>query len=161
MPHDRSRTLAKTIFFAYHTSGTGAHMGAYNTLLRIRLHFFCPSMRKHIIAWARSCTECIPAANWKRVNTGLLRSWPALSSFTIISIDIWKPGNVVNIEGSVALLDVICDMTQVVVVTPARSLESSHIARCFMESVLLKFGLRVVVVVDKGKEFCELFQTMC
>jgi hypothetical protein len=31
----------------------------------------------------------------------------------------------------------------------------------FMEAVLLKFGLYVMVVVDEGKEFCSLFRQMC
>ena len=154
-------SLRQLVFFAYHASGSGAHMKAFKTLLLVRLRFFWPCMRKMIMLWVKGCTGCIPAAARDRESSGLVHSWPVTTPFCIISVDIWKPGEVVNIDGYKALLNAMCDMTQFVVSTPVKCLVAAHIARAFMEGVLLKVGLCVVVVVDEGREFCSLFRDMC
>ena len=154
-------SLRQLVFFAYHASGSGAHMKAFKTLLLIRLRFFWPSMRKSIMLWVKGCAGCIPAAARNRESSGLLHSWPITTPFCIVSVDIWKPGEIVNVDGYRALLNAMCDMTQFVVTTPVKCLVAAHVARAFMEGVLLKVGLCVMVVVDEGREFCALFQDMC
>ena len=118
-------------------------------------------MRKCIIAWVKSCEGCIPAAVRLRESSGLNHSWPATTPFAILSVDIWKPGDVRNGDGFIGLLNSMCDLTQFVVMAPVVKLEASYIARVFMENVLLKFGLCALVVIDEGKEFCGLFRTVC
>jgi hypothetical protein len=154
-------SLRQLVFFAYHASGSGAHMGAFKTLLLIRTRFFWPRMRKLIMAWVKGCAGCIPTAVRNREGTGLLHTWPITTPFAILSVDMWKPGEVVNADGYIALLNAMCDMTQFIVSAPVRNLEATHVARAFMEAVLLKFGLCLMVVVDEGKEFCGLFRSMC
>ena len=63
---------------------------------------------------------------------------------------MWKPGEVTNADGFIALLNAMCDMTHFDVSTPVRILEAIRIARAFMEAVLLKFGLCLMIVVHKG-----------
>ena len=81
--------------------------------------------------------------------------------FAILSVDIWKPGVVKNADGYIALLNAMCDMTQFIVMSPVKKLECTYIVRTFIDSVLLKFGLCVLVVIDEGREFCGLFRSMC
>ena len=118
-------------------------------------------MRKCIIEWVRSCSGCILADVKQRESTGLVYSWPVTTPFAIISVDIWKPGNTVNINGYTCLLNSMCNMTLFVVVAPAAKTEASYIARLFMETVLLKFGLCTMVVIDEGSEFRGIFKKMC
>ena len=82
------QSLRRTIFMAFHTSGVGAHMGAYKTLVVIRMRFFWPHMRKEILDWCKSCAQCIPARLQTRVNSGLSHSWPITTPFAFISVDI-------------------------------------------------------------------------
>jgi len=76
-------------------------------------------------------------------------------------VDIWKPGDSKNADGFKMLFNAMCDMTQFIVSTPVKTTESTFLARTFMEHVLLKFGLYVMVVCDAGSEFRGHFQSMC
>jgi len=153
--------LRRTVFTAYHASGVGAHMGKYKTLLAIRMRFFWPNMRKDIMAWVDGCPDCIPARIRRRESTGLVHSWPVTTPFSILSVDIWKPGATSNPRGYNGLLNTMCDMSQFVVSVPICGAESSYVARIFMESVLLKFGICAMVVVDEGSEYRRTFEQMC
>ena len=114
-----------------------------------------------IIIWAKSCASCIPAAARNKESSGLIHSWPITTPFAIISVNVWQPGSVVNADGMVDILNSMCDMTQFIVMASIQNLEASHIVGVFMENVLLKFGLCVMVVVDEGKAFCSIFKDMC
>ena len=54
-----------------------------------------------------------------------------------------------------------CDMTEFVVCTAITTTEASYLARMFMEHILLKFGLCIMVVCDDGNEFRGTFEQMC
>jgi len=136
-------------------------MGKYKTLLAIRMRFFWPVMRMDIITLVEGCPDCIPARLKKRSSTGLVHSWPITTPFAILSVDIWKPGATVNPRGFKTLLNVMCDMTQFVVSSAIERTDSSYIARIFMETVLLKFGICAMVVVDEGSEYRRTFEQMC
>jgi len=153
--------LRRAVFNAYHASGVGAHKGKFKTLLAIRMRFFWPVMRKDIIAWVDGCPDCIPARMKKRESTGLVHSWPITTPFAIISVDFWKPGTTTNPRGFNGLLNAMCDMTQFIVSVPIKRSDSAYIARMFMESVLLKFGICAMVVVDDGSEYRKTFEQMC
>jgi len=153
--------IRKTIFHAYHSSGTGAHMAFHKTFLAIRMRFFWPRMRTSIQTWCKGCEQCIRSRARRKESTGLVHSWPITSPFAIISVDIWKPGETKNADGYKMLLNAMCDMTQFIVSTPIKTTESTFLARTFMEHVLLKFGLCVMVVCDAGSEFRGHFQSMC
>jgi hypothetical protein len=53
------------------------------------------------------------------------------------------------------------DMCQFVVSTALTKVNSSELAQAFMENVLLKFGLCLVVVVDDDSKFMSVFTQMC
>ena len=136
-------------------------MKTFKTLCLIRLCFFWPKMQSDIILWVKSYSGCIPTNAQARENTSLVHSWPITTPFAIISVAIWKPGTITNNDGYTCLLNSMCDMTQFVVVAPAKHTEASYLARLFMESILLKFGLCIMVVIDQGSEFQGVFKKMC
>ena len=153
--------LRRTIFITFHASGVGAHMGAYKTLVVIRMRFFWPHMRTDILNWVKSCAQCIPARLKTRINSGLMHSWPIATPFAIISVDIWSPGDIKNCYGHSKLFNSMCDMTEFVICTAISNTEASYLARIFMEHVLLKFGLCLMVVCDDGNDFRGTFERMC
>ena len=53
-----------------------------------------------------------------------------------------------------------CDMTQFVVYVAMSHVNSAELARAFMEGVLLKFGLCIVIVVDDDTKFMAVFEDM-
>ena len=152
--------LRRIIFDAYHASGIGGHLGINTTLTALRLRFLWPDMRADILKWVRSCATCIQANNITYSSRQLLHSWPLLTPFAIISADIWSPGDIVSPTGAKCILNVMCDMTQFVISIALSHVNSAELARAFMESVLLKFGFCLVLVVDDDKKFMAIFESM-
>ena len=78
----------------------------------------------------------------------------------IISIDLWAPGEISEYTGRNHLLNAMCDMTQFVVFIATEFVTASHLARLFMEGVLLKFGLCSMIIVDDDSKFKSTFVEM-
>ena len=152
--------LRRIIFDAYHASGTGGHLGINTTLTVLRLRFLWPDMRSDILKWVRSCATCIQANNVTYTSRQLLHSWPLLTPFAIISADIWSPGDIVSPTGAKSILNVMCDMTQFIVSVALSHVNAAELARAVMESVLLKFGFCLVIVVDDDTKFMAIFESM-
>ena len=60
-----------------------------------------------------------------------------------------------------ALMNVMCDISQFVVVVPIPDKSSATLASYFMQKILLKFGLCQLVVLDNGTPFKGFFIAMC
>ena len=110
-------------------------------------------MHKDIIAWVRACAAYIQAKSTTFTSQQLVHSWPLLTPFAIISVDIWSPGEVTSPTGAKFILNSMCDMTQFVFGAGLSHVNSVELSRAFMESVLLKFGLYMVVVVNDDTKF--------
>ena len=78
-------------------------------------------------------------------------SWFISSPFTILHADLWIPGHYTDSNGYMALMNVMCGMSQFVDLVPGES--STTLASYFMQHVLLKFGLYHLVVLDDGTPF--------
>ena len=71
-------------------------------------------------------------------------SWPVSSPFFfILHADLWMPGHFKDRNGNVALMNVMCDMTQFAVV------------------VRVKFGVCHLVILDDGSPFKGVFSAIC
>ena len=95
------------------------------------------------------------------MNSGLSHSWPIIMPFSIISVDIWSPGDLSNCYEQTKLLNCMCGMTEFVVCTAITNTGAAYLARIFMEHILLKFGLCIMVVRDDGNKFRGIFEQMC
>ena len=153
--------LRRVVFSAIHASGVGAHMGGWKTMVMLRIRFFWPHMRKTILEWVNMCAACIPARLQIKASSGLVHSWPITTPMAIVSVDIWSPGDIKNCYGQKALFNTMCDMCQRVICVAITATEASYLARMFMEHVLLKFGICIMVVCDDGNEFRGTFEKMC
>ena len=80
--------LTRLIFDAYHASGIGRHFGINKTLLVLRIRFLRPKMRKIIIKWVKTCADCILMKHLVTVSQRLLQSWPLLTPFAVIFMDL-------------------------------------------------------------------------
>ena len=136
-------------------------MGEYKTLYRIKLRFFWPRMRTDIKDWIKQCPHCMLTYKWRRRGQEVMFSWPVSSPFAILHADLWVPGHFTDSNGNVALMNVMCDMTQFVVVVPVPDETSATLAEYFMQHVLLKFGICHLLILDDGSPFKGVFTAMC
>ena len=114
-------------------------------------------MRKDIFTWISGFAGCIPAQSRIRESAGLAQSWPITTPFAIISVDLWQPGEMSDYTGRNHLMNSMCDMAQFVVSIATEFITASHLARLFMEGVLLKFGLCALIAVDVDNKFKGTF----
>ena len=64
-------------------------------------------------------------------------------------------------NGNVALMNVMCDMTQFFIVVPVPDETAATLAEHFIQHVLLKFCICHLVIVDDGNHFKGVFTAMC
>ena len=115
-------------------------------------------MRKTIVMWIKACAQCISMRNTGTVSDQLIQSRSLLTSFSVISMDLWSPGDIESLMGVTKVLNCMCDMTTCVVSVVIKHANLSELAQVFMEHILLKFGLCLVVVVDDGTPFMHIFE---
>ena len=87
-------------------------------------------------------------------------SCPLRSPFSILHVDLWSPGHMTDHNGYIVLMNIMCDMTQFIVVFPVPDETSTTLASHFMQHVLLKFGMCHLVVIDDGTPFKGAFVAM-
>ena len=154
--------LRQRIFDHFHSGPSGAHMGEYKTLFRIRLRFFWPGLRQDIKGMIKSCAHCNAYDHWKSRRNELYFSWPITTPFYIMHLDLWHPGKTATYTSKHGmLLNCMCDMSQFVVSIIADNASASHLAKLYMENVILTFGMCAIVVVDADNSFRGVFEEMC
>lgn len=155
-------SLRRPLFSHYHCGPTGAHMGEYKTLFRMRLRFHWPGMRTDIKAWIKGCPHCIESNIWRNRRNELYFSWPVTAPFYIMHLDLWQPGKLLTrSQESVYLFNSMCDLTQFVISSVITNPCATELARLFMDQVILSFGMCSVVVVDADSKFRSSFESMC
>ena len=77
-------------------------------------------------------------------------------------LDIWSPVNVLNEhEDGGHILMCMCDLTQFIASCILIDTRSEDLSICFMEQVILTYGMVAVVVVDADSWFRSTFESMC
>ena len=72
-----------------------------------------------------------------------------------------NPGHFTDSDGNVALINIMCDMTQFVVVVPVPDETSATLAQYSMQHVLLKLGICHLLILVGGNPFKGVFTPMC
>ena len=103
-------------------------MGEYKTLYRIKLRFSWPRLRSDVADWIKKCAHCMLTNRWRRRGQELTFSWPVSSPFTILHVDLWMLGHHTNPKGYMALMNIMCEMSQFLVVVPVPNESSATLA---------------------------------
>ena len=156
-----SISLRRVIFNLMHATPISGNMREYKTLYRIKLRFFWPLLRSNVSDWIKQCAHCMLPYRWQRRSQELMFSWPISSPFAILHVDLWIPGHHTDLNGYMALMNAMCDMSQFFVVVPVPNKSSATLAFFFIQHVLMKFGLCHLVVLDDGNPFKGSFIVMC
>ena len=70
------------------------------------------------------------------------------SLFAIIHVDFWIPGKYTDSKSNIVLMNVMCDMSGFVVVALVTKDYSATLADSFFYTVLMKFDLCRLIVID-------------
>ena len=76
--------------------------------------------------------------------------------------NLWDPGTALsNNLARFNLMNNICKLTQFVVSTINRETHAKHLAKNFMENVVLSFGIVAIIVVDSDNQLNIIFKDIC
>lgn len=108
----------------------------------------------------KACAHCQAYDRWKTRHSEVYFSWPVTCPFYIMHVDLWTAGNNSHI-GHGQLMNAMCDLSQFIISTPIENQSAEHLARLFMEQVILTFGMCAVIVVEADNSFRGAFEQMC
>ena len=89
-------------------------------------------------------------------------SCPVTIPLYVMHVDLWDPSTDISNNSAVRhLLNAMCGLTQVVVPTITTEKKSEHLAKLFMEAVVILFVMVAIIVVNYGSWFKSVFKYMC
>ena len=103
-------------------------MGGYKTVYRIRLRVFWSSLRFDVSDWVEQCSHCMLTYFWRRSGKILMFFFSISSPFTTVYIELWMPDHRIDKNGYMILINVMCDISQFVVVVSATDESSATLA---------------------------------
>ena len=155
--------LFRPMFSHYHAGPSAGHMGEYKTLFRMRLRIFCPGLCKDVKEWVKGCAHCNSYNIWKTRKSELHFSWPVMTPFYIMHVDLWAPSKFINKKTgrTMMLLNTMRELTQFVISSITENPTAEFLAQLFMKDLVLTFGMVAVVIVDADSKFVKEFEQMC
>ena len=98
---------------------------------------------------------------WLRRGQKIMFNFPVSSPFIIIHVYWWMSDHHTYSDGYTALINVMCYMSQFVVIFPVPNESSATLGSYFIQHILIKFDLCHLVVLDYGAHFKGSFIAIC
>lgn len=150
-----------TIINDYHILPTAGHAGINRTLHTIQQKFYWPNMKQDIRKFIKSCELCQKNRIMHKAKTPMIVTTTAIAAFDIIYLDLVGP-LLPSSEGNQYILTTQCDLTKFVTATAIKDKSTETVAKAFVETIILNYGIPAKIVTDKGKEFMsKLFSEIC
>ena len=111
-------SLRRIIFNLMYTTPVAGHIWEYKTLYWIRLQFCWPRLRSDISDWINHSLQYMLTYRWRWRGKESMFSWPVNSLFTILHVDLWMSDHHTYSNSYLSLMNVMCDMSQLIVVVP-------------------------------------------
>ena len=109
---------------------------------------FWPGLRTDVIAWVKGCAHCLSYNVWVDRKQELHLYFPVTIQLYTMHVNLWAPGTALsNNSSGHNLLNAMCDLTQFVVLTYTTETHAEHLAKLFIENVVLLFGMVAILVV--------------
>lgn len=128
-----------------------AHAAAGKTLARIQEHYVWPGMRKHVRQYISACVHCNTVTPPNPVHPrGRMPTPPA--AFHTWGMDIVGPFHR-DQRGRQYLLTCIDHLTGWAEAIPIASKKAETVQQAFMDHIVARYGLPLIIVSDNGGEF--------
>ena len=94
-------------------------------------------MRVDIKVLTKQCTYCMLIYKWRQRGQEVVFSWPVSSPFVIFHADLWITDHFINTNGNIALMNIMYDITQFVIIVPVPDKIEVNFVGYFIQHVLL------------------------
>ncbi|XP_029680861.1 uncharacterized protein LOC115246283 [Formica exsecta] len=144
------------IFKAVHNL---AHPNGKTTSRLIRERFVWPFMKKDILRWARTCTQCQLAKIHKHTRNPNIQFPVPARRFQHVHLDI--VGELRQCRGYKYLLTMIDRFTRWPEAIPLEDITADSVATAFYKHWICRFGTPAIITTDQGSQFeSQLFQAL-
>lgn len=151
----------KIILNDYHTLPTAGHAGIERTLRTIKQKFYWKNMKKDIEEFIKGCELCQRNKIINQRRTPMVVTTTASSAFETIYLDLVGP-LLPSSKGHQYVLTTQCDLTKYVTATAIKNKTTETVAKAFVETIILNYGIPMKIVTDRGTEFMsKLFTEVC
>ena len=145
----------------FHDSPIGGHTGMNRTFSKLKQYFRWKGMKKDIENYIRRCEICQKnKATQPKTKMPLVITPTASEPFEKCAMDIVGPLTKTSL-GNKYILTFQDDLTKFSIAEPLAIQDAETIARCFVEKIILKFGIPTKILTDRGTNFLsELFSNI-
>ncbi len=151
-------TLRRTVIVACHASPMAGHSGVHRTMYRVITRFWWPYVARDITNGVLGCATCRLANHNSHEAQMHLYAFTCDEPFSMIFLDMWKPGDVPEKDGTREVLTMLDGMTGFAAgAFLGKPITAEVLADITFSQFFCVFGLPRIVVVDADSKFCGIF----
>src|SRR6218665_44187 len=144
-----------------HTSVTGGHLGVRRTKHQIRRRAYWIGWAKDVKRYCKRCRQCCQYRSGLPPRQGPLQPIPCGEPWERVSMDITGP-HPRSSQGNVYILTMMDQFTKFVEAVPIANQEATTVAKAFVETVVVRYGVPLQILTDQGRNFeGQVFSEMC
>jgi hypothetical protein len=144
--------LYNIIFVAFHANPIGAHLNAYQTLHRIWLRFYWPSIYAYVKWMRNACPGCALSNSNRGKSSELVYGFPIEAPFLVMHFNAYSAGKHSGFEGSEVYLIRCCGMCRFACMEPVANPSATTFVSAIMKIQLI-YGFCHTSVLDKDSKF--------
>jgi hypothetical protein len=150
--------LRRTIIVACHASPMAGHSGVTRTMYRVITRFWWPYVARDITNGVLGCATCRLANHNSHEAQMHLHAFTCDEPFSMIFLDMWKPGDVPEKDGTREVLTMMDGMTGFAAgAFLGKPITAEVLADVTFSQFFCVFGLPRIIVVDADSKFCGIF----
>ena len=144
----------------FHMLPTAGHAGIKRTINTIKQRYHWKTMDNDIADFIKKCDKCQKNKSSRTKIPETVTS-TASSAFEKIFLDLVGPLQPDTL-GNQYILTTQCDLTKFITATPIKDKFTDTVAKAFVDTVILNYGIPTQILTDRGTEFMsELFTKLC
>uniref|UniRef100_A0A2H1WJL1 RNA-directed DNA polymerase n=1 Tax=Spodoptera frugiperda TaxID=7108 RepID=A0A2H1WJL1_SPOFR len=142
----------KVILNDFHLLPTSGHAGIRRMLNNIKKYYFWPCLEKDDAQFVQRCDKCQRNKHSLPIKEPMVIKSTANYAFEKIYLDIVGPLNRDNNNYSY-ILTLQCELSKFVEAYPLTSKSTVEVAECFVNNLILRYGIPRAIATDRGTEF--------
>ena len=152
--------LRRTVIVACHASPMAGHSGVHRTTYRVTTRFWWPYVARDITNGVLGCATCRLANHNSHEAQMHLYAFACDEPFSVIFLDMWKPGDVPEKDGTREVLTMLDGMTGFAAgAFLGKPITAEVLADITFSQFFCVFGLPRLIVVDADSKFRGIFTT--
>lgn len=145
----------------FHILPTGGHAGINRMFSNIKRYYTWTGLHSDVQKFVQRCDDCQRYKHSKPHIEPLDITTTASAAFQKIFLDLVGPLET-DINGYKYILTIQCDLSKFVEAYPLTNKEAITVANSFVNNFILRYGIPLEIVTDKGTEFLSsIFTEVC